>query len=72
MQAVGEGVSAFAVGDEVLGWTEQRASHAELVVVPVEQLTAKPASLSWEVAGSLFDRRLRRLRVRPGGRPASG
>jgi NADPH:quinone reductase-like Zn-dependent oxidoreductase len=54
VQAVGEGVSAFAVGDEVLGWTEQRASHAELVVVPVEQLTAKPASLSWEVAGSLF------------------
>ncbi|HEX7609676.1 MAG TPA: NADP-dependent oxidoreductase, partial [Solirubrobacteraceae bacterium] len=41
-------------GDEVLGWTEQRASHAELVVVPAEQLTAKPASLSWEVAGSLF------------------
>ena len=51
--AVGAGVSAFAVGDEVLGWTE-RASHAELVVVPGDQLTAKPASVSWEVAGSLF------------------
>ncbi len=54
VQTIGEGVSAFAVGDEVLGWTEQRASHAELVVVPVEQLTAKPPSISWEVAGSLF------------------
>ncbi len=54
VQAVGAGVSAFAVGDEVLGWTEQRASHAELVVVPVDQLTAKPPSISWEVAGSLF------------------
>jgi NADPH:quinone reductase-like Zn-dependent oxidoreductase len=54
VQAVGDGVTAVSVGDEVLGWTEQRASHAELVVVPVDQQTAKPASLSWEVAGSLF------------------
>ena len=51
---VGAGVSGFSIGDEVLGWTEQRASQAELVVVPAEQLTAKPAALSWEVAGSLF------------------
>jgi NADPH:quinone reductase-like Zn-dependent oxidoreductase len=54
VSAVGDGVSAFAVGDEVLGWTEERASHAGLVVVPADQLTAKPASLPWEVAGSLF------------------
>ncbi len=54
VQAVGPSVSAFAVGDEVLGWTEQRASHAELVVVPVDQLTAKPPTIPWEVAGSLF------------------
>ncbi|MGO9750307.1 MAG: NADP-dependent oxidoreductase [Solirubrobacteraceae bacterium] len=54
VRAVGDRVNAFAVGDEVLGWTEQRASHAELVAVPVDQLTAKPASIPWEVAGSLF------------------
>ena len=54
VRAVGAGVGAFAVGDEVLGWTEERASHAELVAVPEDQLTAKPASVSWEVAGSLF------------------
>ncbi len=54
VRALGEGVDAFAVGEEVLGWTEQRASQAELVVVPVEQLVAKPPSLPWEVAGSLF------------------
>jgi NADPH:quinone reductase-like Zn-dependent oxidoreductase len=54
VRALGDGVSAFAVGEEVLGWTEQRASQAELVVVPADQLTAKPPSLSWEVAGSLF------------------
>lgn len=54
VQAVGEGVSSFSAGDEVLGWTEERASQAELVSVPAEQLTAKPPSVPWEVAGSLF------------------
>jgi NADPH:quinone reductase-like Zn-dependent oxidoreductase len=51
---VGPGVQGFEVGDEVLGFSEKRSSHAELVVVPAEQLTAKPPQLSWEVAGSLF------------------
>ena len=51
---VGPGVSTFAVGDEVMGFCESRSSHAEFVAVPTEQLTAKPAQLSWEVAGSLF------------------
>jgi NADPH:quinone reductase-like Zn-dependent oxidoreductase len=50
---VGDGVTAFAVGDEVIGYTDNRAAHAELVVVPAENLTAKPEAVSWEVAGSL-------------------
>ncbi len=54
VQSVGDGVTAFRAGDEVLGWTEERASHAELVVVPDDQLVARPPSVSWEVAGSLF------------------
>jgi NADPH:quinone reductase-like Zn-dependent oxidoreductase len=54
VRSVGEGVTGFSEGDEVLGWTEERASHAELVAVPADQLTAKPASVPWEVAGSLF------------------
>jgi len=54
VRAVGDGVTDFAVGDEVLGWTEERASQAELVAVPGGQLTAKPAAVPWEVAGSLF------------------
>jgi NADPH:quinone reductase-like Zn-dependent oxidoreductase len=54
VQAVGDGARGFAAGDEVLGWTEERASHAELVAVPADQLIPKPASLPWEVAGSLF------------------
>jgi NADPH:quinone reductase-like Zn-dependent oxidoreductase len=52
--ALGPGVEGFSVGDEVCGWTEKRASHAELVVVPTDQLIHKPASLAWEVAGGLF------------------
>jgi NADPH:quinone reductase-like Zn-dependent oxidoreductase len=51
---VGDSVTQFAVGDEVLGWSWQRSSHAEFVAVPVTQLIAKPPALSWEVAGSLY------------------
>jgi len=51
--AVGDGVSEFAPGDEVLGWSWQRSSHADYVTVPVSQLVTKPEGLSWEVAGSL-------------------
>lgn len=54
VEQVGAGVTAFAPGDEVIGWSDERNSHAELVAVPAEQLTAKPAALSWEVAGGLY------------------
>ena len=43
-----------SVGDEVIGFSDKRASHAEFVVVPAENLTAKPAAVSWEVAGALY------------------
>jgi NADPH:quinone reductase-like Zn-dependent oxidoreductase len=46
--------SGFAVGDEVLGWTDNRASHAELVVVEAAHLVPKPAGVSWEAVGALF------------------
>lgn len=54
VREIGDEVSTVAVGDEVVGWTEERASQAELVAVPQGQLTAKPGSVSWEVAGSMF------------------
>jgi len=54
VSTVGDGVTEFAVGDEVLGWSWRRSSHAEYVAVPVGQLIAKPAALSWEVAGALY------------------
>ncbi len=50
----GSGVDGFAVGDEVLGFSDTRASHAEFVVVPAGNLTAKPEAVSWEVAGGLY------------------
>jgi len=51
---VGSQVRGFAVGDEVLGFTHNRASHAEFVVVDDVALTSCPAGLSWDVAGSLY------------------
>lgn len=50
----GSHVRGFAVGDEVLGYTHDRASHAEFVVVDDVNLVSRPAGLSWDVAGSLY------------------
>lgn len=52
--ATGPGVSEFAVGDQVLGFSFQRSSHATHTAVPVNQLIRKPSELSWEAAGSLY------------------
>jgi NADPH:quinone reductase-like Zn-dependent oxidoreductase len=51
---VGSGVTGFGAGDEVIGWTDNRASQAEYVVVEEQHLTAKPAGVPWTVAGALF------------------
>ena len=51
---VGEGVHGIAVGDEVIGWSDERSSHAEAVPLPAEQVVPKPARVSWEAAGSLY------------------
>ena len=50
----GPGVTGASVGDEVIGFTDNRASQAEYVVVEDGHLTAKPADLPWVVAGALF------------------
>ena len=52
--AVGAGVTRFAVGADVLGFSWARSSHATHVAVPAGQLISKPPALSWEVAGSLY------------------
>ena len=54
VDTVGAGVTGFAAGDEVVGWTERRSAHAEYVSVPATQLIPKPPALDWYRAGSLF------------------
>ncbi|WP_327350879.1 NADP-dependent oxidoreductase [Streptomyces sp. NBC_01304] len=51
---VGAQVRGFAVGDEVLGFTHHRASHAEFVVANDVNVVFRPEGLSWDVAGSLY------------------
>jgi NADPH:quinone reductase-like Zn-dependent oxidoreductase len=51
---VGAGVEGFGVGDEVIGFTHDRASQAELVVVDAQNLTPRPSAVPWEAAGALF------------------
>jgi NADPH:quinone reductase-like Zn-dependent oxidoreductase len=51
---LGDGVEQWAPGDEVIGFTNERASHAELAIVEAENLTRKPPNVPWEVAGGLF------------------
>lgn len=52
IDAVGDGVTALSIGEEVLGWATI-ACYAEHVVVGVEDLVGKPASMQWAQAGVL-------------------
>jgi NADPH:quinone reductase len=54
IDSVGAGVTGFAPGEEVLGWTERRAAQAEYVASSPSQLIPKPAAIDWFRAGSLF------------------
>ena len=54
IEELGTGVDGFAPGDEVIGFSNKRASQAELVVVEAADLTRKPENVPWEVAGSLY------------------
>jgi NADPH:quinone reductase-like Zn-dependent oxidoreductase len=54
VEKLGPGVAGVGVGDEVIGFTDNRASQAEYVIVEVGNLTPKPAKVPWPVAGALF------------------
>ena len=54
VEEVAPDVDGVAIGDEVAAFTNERASHAELVLVEAGNLTPRPAGVPWEVAGSLF------------------
>ncbi len=49
---IGEGVSGFQVGDQVLGSSVSPA-YAQLALAQPAGLVAKPAEISWEVAGGV-------------------
>ncbi|MEU1205823.1 NADP-dependent oxidoreductase [Nocardia sp. NPDC005825] len=51
---IGSGADRFAVGDEVIGFSDRRSAQAELVLVDVDKLVPKPKNVSWEVAGGLY------------------
>jgi NADPH:quinone reductase-like Zn-dependent oxidoreductase len=53
VQQVGGGNEIWTVGDEAFGFTDNRASHAELVLVEAENLTARPPGVSWDALGAL-------------------
>jgi NADPH:quinone reductase-like Zn-dependent oxidoreductase len=50
----GPGVTGWTAGNEVIGYTDDRSSQAEYVLVPAENLTARPAAVPWPAAGGLF------------------
>jgi len=54
VEELGDGVTGVAPGDEVIAYTQERASQAELVAVDAGHLTAKPPAVPWDVAGALF------------------
>jgi NADPH:quinone reductase-like Zn-dependent oxidoreductase len=68
--AVGEGVTRFAVGDEVFGWST--GAFADYAISPEERLAAKPASISYEEAatspfgGGTAIQGVRAARIQPG------
>jgi NADPH:quinone reductase-like Zn-dependent oxidoreductase len=54
VEEVGPGVTNVAVGDEVIGFTNDRSSQAEFVLVECGHLVPRPANVSWDQAGALF------------------
>jgi NADPH:quinone reductase-like Zn-dependent oxidoreductase len=53
IEAVGDGVDGWAVGDEVLGATAVRGSQAEYALGDPGRLVRKPQALGWETAGAI-------------------
>jgi NADPH:quinone reductase-like Zn-dependent oxidoreductase len=54
VEEVGPDVTNVVAGDEVIGFTNDRSSQAEFVVVEAGHLVPRPRNVSWEQAGALF------------------
>ena len=50
----GPGVTGFAPGDEVMGWSDRRSAQADHVLSDPRHLIAKPPALDWIRAGALW------------------
>ena len=54
VEHVGPSADGLHPGDEVIGFSHDRSSHAELVAIDATQLTRRPAAVTWDAAGALF------------------
>jgi NADPH:quinone reductase-like Zn-dependent oxidoreductase/glyoxylase-like metal-dependent hydrolase (beta-lactamase superfamily II) len=53
IDALGDGVTGWKVGDPVLGFARQSGSYAEYAVIPVNSLARKPNALTFEQAAGV-------------------
>src|SRR5688572_6629329 len=53
IDSLGEGVTGWKAGDQVLGVARQSGSYAEYAVVPVAVLAKKPQSMTFEQAAGV-------------------
>jgi NADPH:quinone reductase-like Zn-dependent oxidoreductase len=53
IDSVGEGVTGWRVGEQVLGFARQSGSYAEFAVIPVNSMARKPKALTFEQAAGI-------------------
>lgn len=53
IDTLGEGVSGWQVGEQVLGFARQSGSYAEYAVIPASSLARKPKSMTFEEAAGV-------------------
>ena len=51
---VGDRVDGVAVGDDVIGFSDQRNAQAESVTIAADRVIPKPHGVPWEAAGALY------------------
>jgi NADPH:quinone reductase-like Zn-dependent oxidoreductase len=54
VEEVGPSVTTVSKGEEIIGFSDERTSQAELVVIKSANLVPRPPNVSWEQAGALF------------------
>ncbi len=54
VEELGPGVANVAMGDEIIGFSNDRSSQADFVVIESGNLVPRPRNVAWEQAGALF------------------